>query len=162
MKLKTIGKMAAVLTLCASALPAALLAEGLQAYMLACPSAASGDYTVGKCVVSIVKSGTQVSVKNTGTVACYVRAAVCVTGAENDGKVRFSGLPGNGWTAQYVSGTGGLNGYYYYTAAVQPGASTGALFSAASADGAAISNVCVYAEGIQSGNTGNYAGAWTE
>ena len=152
----------AVLMLCAAALPTAISAEGLRAYMLACPPSGSGRYTVGSCTVSIVKSGTSVTVRNSGTVPCYVRAAVCVLGAENDGKVSFAGFPGNGWTGQYAGGNGGLNGYYYYTAPLQPGASTASLFSSASANGAALSNVCVYAEGIQSGGIGSYTGAWTE
>lgn len=73
-----------------------------------------------------------VTVKNTGDVDAYIRAAVVVTWQDSEGQIYPTApvagtdytvsYPGNGWQEH--------NGYYYYTSVVAPEASTGILLTA--------------------------------
>lgn len=73
-----------------------------------------------------------VKVTNTGDIDAYIRAAVVVTWQNDDGNVYPTApvegtdytvsYPGNGWVKH-------TDGYYYYTSAVAPNASTGVLLT---------------------------------
>lgn len=68
---------------------------------------------------------TSITVKNEGTVACYVRAAVVINWVNEDGDIctRHSNpgfVLGSGWEQ-------GTDGYYYHTNPVKPGKSTSNL-----------------------------------
>lgn len=73
-----------------------------------------------------------VQVKNTGDVDAYIRVAVVVTWQDKDGNIYPTApvegtdytvsYPGNGWVKH-------TDGFYYYTSAVAPEASTGILLT---------------------------------
>lgn len=74
---------------------------------------------------------TNVTVKNTGTVDAYIRAAVVVNWVNGDGVVSANTPEeGTDYTIAYAGNTGwkkAADGFWYYTTPVAPNASTGVL-----------------------------------
>lgn len=110
-----------------------------------------------------------VTIKNTGTVKAYIRAAVIVTWQKADGTV-YGVVPKLGEDYSYTgaeSGWTGLasDGYYYYTSPVEPGAATSALIQfcmplkAAPADDYTL-HVEIISEAIQAEPTTAVQEAW--
>lgn len=110
-----------------------------------------------------------VTIKNTGDVKAYIRAAVIVTWQKADGTV-YGVAPKAGVDYSYTgaaSGWTGLasDGYYYYTSPVAPGSATSALIQscaplkAAPADGYTL-HVEIISEAIQAEPTTAVYEAW--
>lgn len=112
-----------------------------------------------------------VTIKNTGDVKAYIRAAVIVTWQKADGTV-YGTVPKPGEGEDYsftgpAPGWTGLesDGYYYYTSPVAPGAATSALIQsctplkAAPADGYTL-HVEIISEAIQAEPTTAVKDAW--
>ena len=110
-----------------------------------------------------------VTIKNTGTVKAYIRAAVIVTWQNTDGTV-YGAVPKLNEDYSYTgaaSGWTGLesDGYYYYTSPVEPGSATSVLIQsckpqkAAPADGYTL-HVEIISEAIQAEPTTAVQEAW--
>ena len=71
-----------------------------------------------------------VTIKNTGEIDAYIRAVFVVTWVASDGSI-YSTAPARGVDYELVLGASGWevgsDGFYYYTSAVAPGASTSTL-----------------------------------
>lgn len=88
---------------------------------------------------NIVATGTpktNVKIKNTGNTDAYIRVAVVVNWASEDGKKVWAQKPvlGTDYSIAYATETGwepGPDGYYYYTKSVAPGTLTGTLINQA-------------------------------
>lgn len=73
-----------------------------------------------------------VTIKNTGDIPAYIRAAVIINWADANGNVYGGGTPAEGtdYTAPVLqNGWIKVGDYYYYTSAVPAGSSTGTLFA---------------------------------
>lgn len=73
-----------------------------------------------------------VTIKNTGDIDAYIRAAVIINWADANGNVYGGGTPveGTDYTAPVLqNGWIKVGDYYYYTSAVPAGSSTGTLFA---------------------------------
>lgn len=98
-----------------------------------------------------------VTVKNTGDVEAYIRAAVVVTWKNGSDVYPVAPVLGTDYTVTYPANTGWVEngGYYYYTSAVAPGGSTGVLLTnctplQAAPDDAYTLHVEILTEAIQS------------
>lgn len=83
----------------------------------------------------------KVQIRNTGKVPCYIRVALIVS----EGTVTLEGLDTESWVD-------GQDGYYYWQNVVQPGESTGELFTGVRVDHQTESEtvtVTVYEESVQ-------------
>ena len=124
------------------------------------------------CKVNTRGSGSTIDVTNPGATSAYIRAAVVVNWMDADGNVR--GIAPTAEEYALILNTGDwayyADGYYYYTAAVAPGATTNDLVTAVSVNAAAPEGyelaVQVTAEAIQAtGDTDDgavpaYQDAW--
>lgn len=87
-------------------------------------------------IVTISTNKTDVRIKNTGDTDAYIRVAVVVNWASEDGTKVWATKPvlNTDYTITYATGTGwepGADGYYYYTESVAPGTLTNILISQA-------------------------------
>lgn len=87
-------------------------------------------------IVTISTNKTDVRIKNTGDTDAYIRVAVVVNWASEDGTKVWATKPvlNTDYTITYATGTGwepGADGYYYYTKSVAPGTLTKILISQA-------------------------------
>ncbi|MDO4939036.1 MAG: hypothetical protein Q4E54_03645 [Lachnospiraceae bacterium] len=98
------------------------------------------EVTVGYCDISIVPDE-QVTIRNTGTYPCYVRAAVDTA----------SGINETDWKES--------DGYYYYTDSLAPGESSRPLFAGT---GTGSRSIGVYAEAIDAVGETDAATAWED
>lgn len=115
------------------------------AYLLDHTDTLKNIFTPGQISCSVVENGQEytsnvvnvseksnVTVKNTGTVSAYIRAAVLVTW-KSEGGVVYAATPATGdYTLQI--GTGDWtekDGFYYYKTAVAPGSVTSQLITSA-------------------------------
>ena len=87
-------------------------------------------------IVATGATKTNVQIKNTGDTDAYIRVAVVVNWASEDGKKVWAQKPvlGTDYSIAYATETGwipGADGYYYYTKSVTPGTLTGTLINQA-------------------------------
>lgn len=95
---------------------------------------------------------TEVTVENTGDIPAYIRVAVVVNKADDDGNIvagtveegKGSFTPGTGWVKH-------KDGYYYYTSAVTNGESTENLIGGTGGIDLTGIRVTILAEAIQAG-----------
>lgn len=124
----------------AIALLIAFAVGGTAAYMVSISERHENVFTPAKvsCLVEeTFENGVKsdVSVKNTGNVDAFIRAALVATWVSEDGKI-LSDAPIEGTDFSVVLGNSswikGSDGFYYYTKPVAPNTSTQKLFSAIS------------------------------
>ena len=147
---------------------------GTIAYIVTSSGPVTNVFTPGTVGTSIKESfdrsvKNDVTVKNTGTVGSYIRAAVVVTWQDADGNV-YGEAPVVGTDYRIVwsleGWTGKSDGFYYYKTVVDPGASTGVLFTgckplkAAPAAGYTL-HVEILASSIQAEPETVVEGAWS-
>lgn len=90
---------------------------------VACAVVENGRDPVSGSLVNTGSSKDNVQIKNTGDTDAYIRVAVVVNWASEDGTKIWAQKPvlGTDYTISYATGTGwadGGDGYYYYTEAV--------------------------------------------
>ena len=113
-----------------------------------------------------VSSKSDVTIKNTGDTAAYIRAAIIINWKNADGTV-WAQTPVEDTDYEMQLGTGWTysGGYYYYNSSVLPGDSTAALITGATQkkdapkDGYYLS-VEIVASAIQSSLAGSALDAW--
>ncbi len=143
---------------------------GTLAYLVDTDGPITNTFTPSKVDNEIeeeTESGTKnnVTVKNTGDVASYIRAAVVVTWVSETDSNDILPAASSDYQITYPDNTGWIKsgGYYYYTTAVAPGYSTGILFTnckpLAEKDGYQLS-VEIMAQSIQSVPTDAVKEAW--
>ena len=78
--------------------------------------------------------------------------------------VFFFNLPGEDWNAEYLTGSNGMYGYYYYTKPVAVNGVTSNLFSAVTFKDSTVSksDIKIYAESILCIPYESYEDAWNE
>ena len=112
---------------------------------------------------------TNVSIKNTGDIDAYIRAAVVVTWQDAKGNI-YGQLPvlGSDYTMELDLDNGwvsGSDGFYYWTSLVKPGVTTGVLIKSAAASTPAPAEgytLCIeiLGSGIQAKPFDGYTAAW--
>ena len=117
-----------------------LLIGGTVAFMIATDNSAKNvfmDSTVS-CEVQETFSGnvkSDVTIKNTGDTAAYIRAAIVVTWKDADGNI-YAGMPVAGSDYEISLNTTdwllGSDGFYYCKSSIAPNASTAALINSCS------------------------------
>lgn len=149
---------------------------GTVAYLVTATDPVTNTFTPSSLETKIEEKFTSkvkenVTIKNTGNVKAYIRAAVIVTWQNTDGTV-YGTVPKPGEGEDYsftgpAPGWTGLesDGYYYYTSPVEPGSETSALIQsckprkAAPADGYTL-HVEIISEAIQAEPTTAVQEAW--
>ena len=118
----------------AAILLALVAAGGVYAYLTAEPVSVTNRFTPAVVTCEVTQTvendvQTAATVKNTGDIRAWIRAAAVGNTLDSDGHVI-----GNFDLAPYLAGTGWTKGaddnYYYYADKVEPQASTGNLFKA--------------------------------
>ena len=129
--------------------------------------------TVGYCDIKVNESGNiptdipsgeaftindTVTVTNTGTTDCYIRAAIDFDSNHSETASTIKGMDDK-WILN--------NGFYYYSDQVKAGNTTAPLLtgidvSALDEDVAAGYKVGIYFEAVDPGNSQGYQGAWQE
>ncbi len=150
-------KKSAALLLAAALLITAAVG-GTLAYLSATTDAITNTFTPAEVTCDIIENfnddgdKTDVTVKNTGDVYAFIRAAVIANTVDEAGHVT-----GNFDLTPYLAGstwTQGDDGYYYYNVSVAPGGSTTDLLK----DGASMPltgrSVTILAEAIQADGLG--------
>ena len=121
----------------AIALLIAFAVGGTTAYIVSISERHENVFTPAKvsCLVEeTFENGVKsdVSVKNTGNVDAFIRAALVATWVSEEGKI-LSSAPIEGTDFSVVLGSGswikGSDGFYYYKTAVEPDSSTQILFT---------------------------------
>lgn len=108
-----------------------------------------------------------VTIKNTGDIPAYIRAAVIINWADGDGNVSATPVKTTDYTIKWTKeGWVEHGGYYYYTAPVAVGALTGQLFTGCELakgvtppEGYSL-QVTILADGIQSEPADAVIQAW--
>ena len=108
-----------------------------------------------------------VTIKNTGDIPAYIRAAVIINWADGDGNVSATPVKTTDYTIKWTKeGWVEHSGYYYYTAPVAVGALTGQLFTGCELakgvtppEGYSL-QVTILADGIQSEPADAVIQAW--
>lgn len=103
---------------------------------VACAVVENGSATENTDDILETGTKTDVKIKNTGDTDAYIRVAVVVNWASEDGKKVWAQKPvlGTDYSIAYATETGwepGPDGYYYYTKSVAPGTLTGTLINQA-------------------------------
>lgn len=118
---------------------------GTLAYLVTQAGPVKNEFTPGKVTSKVNENfnGTtkeNVTIKNTGNVSAYIRAAIVVTWKDAQGNKTLPEAPTAGvdYTIVYNMGTGstqwavGTDGYYYYNDVVPAGGSTANLINSCS------------------------------
>ena len=117
-----------------------LLIGGTVAFMIATDNSATNVFkdSIVTCEVQETFSGdvkSDVTIKNTGDTAAYIRAAIVVTWKDADGNI-YAGKPVAGSDYEISLNTTdwllGSDGFYYCKSSVAPGASTAVLINSCS------------------------------
>ena len=108
---------------------------GTLAYLVTNTDPVTNTFTpahVSTAVDETFKNGVKsdVKIQNTGNIDAYIRAAVIINWADENGNVSATPVKATDYTITWTKeGWVEHNGYYYYTAPVAAGALTGELFT---------------------------------
>ena len=145
----------AITLIVAAALLIALAVGGTVAYLQADTTPVTNTFIPGEVSCEVVRTDSadaisSAAVKNTGNVPAFIRVSVTGNAVNAEGY-----LTGNADLSAYLAGSGwtkGSDGFYYYGTAVEPGASTGGIFTGpVPLDGILVT---VLAEAIQADGMG--------
>lgn len=160
------------IVIAALALAAALCGATL-AY-LSTPTLPLTSTFIGAKVSSEVKESfdgttkSNVTIRNTGNIQSYIRAALVVTWVSDDGVFAAVPMAGTDYTMTFAQNTGwekGPDGFWYYTRPVNPGADTEVLISSCTLAGTAPEgcrlSVEIVASSVQSLPVTTVASVWS-
>ena len=122
-----------------------------------------------------VSSANTVSVRNTGTVPCYVRLKVIISNDSLAGHITLDGTNTAAWNASHAGSDvydpeadSRLYGYYYFTEPLEPDSVSPPLLTGISIDSGTDEemlmnySIALYAESIQKGSYGSWEEAWED
>ena len=133
----------------------------------------SGGFPDSVTPGSPTSSDNTVSVRNTGTVPCFVRMKIIISNSRLSDHITFNGLNTSLWDGS-CHGPGEFDpdsddrlfGYYYYTDPLDPGSETVPLLTGiyidSETDESMLMNygIRLYAESIQAGSDTSWRDAW--
>ena len=134
----------------------------IAAYLIFSQSIES-EFNVARNQIEI-DSSSGLCIRNTGNDKVYIRVAVDVSDSEKSSKCVFDGLPGVDWETEYLTGSNGMYGYYYYSKPLEADDVTSKLFTGVTFSDSSVSgsDIKIYAESIPSTPYGDYEDAWNE